>query len=141
VPRDTEHATRQKRALMSPRAPWHRARHLPGKGSGVTTCPEAPSPSPGRRRLWSRHVPHGPRPAPYTGRLWCRHMTEAPGPPSGRAPVPARVLWLQTRLFVWEGSKVVTCPVALGPGRTCVFSRRLTSGPSWPRPARGQPAH
>jgi hypothetical protein len=51
VPHGTEHATRQERAPVSPSAPRHRAHHLPEKGSGVTTCPEAPSSSPGGRGL------------------------------------------------------------------------------------------
>jgi hypothetical protein len=94
VPRGIEHATRQKRALVSPRAPCHKACHSLGVGFGVATCPEAPSPSPDRRRLQSRHVPRGSWPAPCVGRLWRRHVTEAPGPLLGRAPVPPRVLWL-----------------------------------------------
>jgi hypothetical protein len=115
VPQGTEHATHQKMAMGSPHAPWHRACHPPGKGSGVTTCLEAPSapptrkglwcchvprgtqhqsPSLGRRGLQSRHVPHGSRPAPCAGRLWRRHVTEAPRPPPGRAPISPRVLWL-----------------------------------------------
>jgi hypothetical protein len=118
VPHGTERATHQERAPVSPRVSRHPARHLPGKGSGVATCPEAPSPSPSRRGLWSRHVPHGSRPAPFAGRLWCRHVTEASGPPPGRGPVSPRVLWLQTRLLVREGSGAATCPMALGP-RAC----------------------
>jgi hypothetical protein len=47
--------------------------------------------------------------------LWRRHVTEALGPPSGRASVPARVMWLQTRLLVREGFGTATCPVALSP--------------------------
>jgi hypothetical protein len=134
--RGTEHATRQKRALVSPRAPWHRARHPSGKGSSVTTCPEAPctpitrkglqycrmpealSPSPGRRGLRSHHVPRGSRPAPYAERLWRRHMTEAPGPLPSRAPVSPCVMRLQNRLLMREGSGAAMCPMALGP-RAC----------------------
>jgi hypothetical protein len=133
VPRGTEHATRQKRALMSPCAPWHRACHPPGKGSCVAMCLEAPcaplarrgprcyhvpqgtEPIPGRRRLRSHHTPHGSRPAPYAGRLERRHVTKAPGPPPDRAPVPRRVLWLQTCFLVCEGSGAAMCRVALGP--------------------------
>jgi hypothetical protein len=111
-----EHATHQERASVSSRAQRHHACHPSGEGSGVTTYPEAPIPSPGSRRLWSHHMPHGSRPATYAGRLWCHHVTEAPGPPPGRASVPPRVLWLQTRLLVWEGSGAATCLVALGPG-------------------------
>jgi hypothetical protein len=68
-PKNESHSIRYKRALVSSRALWHRARHLLGKGSGVITCtnvlcaphagkgfgvitcPEAPSPSPSRRGL------------------------------------------------------------------------------------------
>jgi hypothetical protein len=96
----------------------HRACHPSGKGSGVTTCPEASSPSLDRRRLLSHHVPRGFRPTLCAERLCHRHVTKAPGPPSGRAPVPSRVLWLQTRLLVREGFGAATCPVALDP-RTC----------------------
>jgi hypothetical protein len=60
-------------------------------------------------------MPRGSKPAPCAGRLWRRHVTEAPGPPPGRAPVPPRVLWLQTRLLVREGSGATTCLVALVP--------------------------
>jgi hypothetical protein len=102
-------------APVLPRALRHCARHPPGKGSGVATWPKAPSPSPRRRGLRSCHVPRGSRPTSYAGRLWRRHVTEAPGPPSGRAPVSPRVLWLQTHLLVWEGSGASMCPVALSP--------------------------
>jgi hypothetical protein len=34
------------RALASPHAPWHRAHHLTGKGSGVAMCPAALDPPP-----------------------------------------------------------------------------------------------
>jgi hypothetical protein len=79
--------SRCQRALASPRAPWHRARHPSGEGSGVFTCPTAlnpppgmegsgvttypvtPTPPPDRRGLRSHHVSHGSRPIPYVGRL------------------------------------------------------------------------
>jgi hypothetical protein len=115
VPHGTEHATRQEKTLVSPRALRHYVHHSPGEGSSVAMCPKAPSLSTGRRRLWSRHVPRGSRPAPYAGRLWRRHVTEAQGPPPGRAPVSTRVLQLQTHLLVREGSEAAMCPVALGP--------------------------
>jgi hypothetical protein len=118
MPHDTERATRQERAPVSPCAPRHRVLHTLGNGSDVAMCPEPPSPSPGKRGLRSRRVPRGSRPAPCAGRLWHRHVTEAPTPPPGRAPVSPHILWLQTRLLVREGSKAVTCPVALGP-RAC----------------------
>jgi hypothetical protein len=98
---------------VSPCAPRHRAHHPLGKGSGVTTWPEAPSPSPGRKGLRSHHVPRGSRPAPCVGRLRCHHVTEAPGPPSGRAPVSPRVMWLQSYFLVQEGTGAAMCPVAL----------------------------
>jgi hypothetical protein len=66
VPHGIEHATRQERASVSPCAPMHQAHHSPGEGSGVTTCPEAPSPSPSRRGLWSHRVSHDSRPVPCT---------------------------------------------------------------------------
>jgi hypothetical protein len=103
---------------VSPRAPRHRTRHPSGKGYGVATCPDPSSPSPGRRGLRSRHVPHSSRPAPCVGRPWRRHVTEAPGPPPDRAQVSPHVMWLQTRLLVWEGSGATMCPVYLGP-RAC----------------------
>jgi hypothetical protein len=114
VPHDTERATCQERASVSPCALRHRARHSLEEGFGVVTCPEAPSPSLGRRRLHSCHVPRGSRPAPCAGRLWRYRVAEAPGPTPGRAQVTACVLWLQTRLMVREGSGAATCPVALG---------------------------
>jgi hypothetical protein len=114
MPHGKERATHQERALVSPRAPGHHARHPLGKGSSVVTCPEAPSPSPGRRGLQSHHVPYGSRPAPCARRLWRRHVTEASGPPPDRASVSPRVLWLQTHLLVQEDSRAATCPVALG---------------------------
>jgi hypothetical protein len=115
VPYGIERATHQERALVRHVPPRHRVRHPSGKGSGVATCLEAPSPSPRRRGLQSHHVPRGSRPAPYAGRLWCRHVIEAPGSPPRRAPVSPRVLWLQTHLLVWEDSGATTCPVALSP--------------------------
>jgi hypothetical protein len=62
-------------------------------------------------------------------------VTEAPRPPSGRASVSPRVMWLQTRLLVQEGFGAVTCPVALGHAHALL--RCLTSGSSCPRQARG----
>jgi hypothetical protein len=79
--------SRCQRALASPRAPWHRARHPLGEGSGVATCPAAPNPPPGtegsgitmcpmatspppcRRGLQSHHVSRSSRPVPCAGRL------------------------------------------------------------------------
>jgi hypothetical protein len=97
VPRGTVRAIHQERAPV------------------FAKCPEAPNPSPDRRRLRSHRMPHVSRPAPYAGRLWRRHVTEALGPPHGRASVPPRVLWLQTCLLVQEGFRAATCPVTLGP--------------------------
>jgi hypothetical protein len=115
IPHGTERATRQERALVLPHALRHHTCHLPGKDYGVAMCPEASSPSPGRRGLQSHHVLHGSRPAPCTGRLWCLHVTEAPGPSPGRAPASPRVLWLQTHLLVREGSEATKCLVAPSP--------------------------
>jgi hypothetical protein len=110
---------------------------LSRKGSRVATWPEAPSLSPSRRGLWSRHVPHGSRPTPCAGRLRRRHVTEALGPPLGRAPVSPHVLWLQTLLLVREGSRAAMCPMDLDLWCARAFSRFLTSRSSWPRQARG----
>jgi hypothetical protein len=97
VPRGIEHATCQERALVSPRAPWHRARHPPGRGFGVATCPEAPSAPPVRKGLRCHHMargtePRGSWPTPCEGRLRRHHVTETPGPPFGRTPVSPRVM-------------------------------------------------
>jgi hypothetical protein len=79
--------SRCQRALASPRAPWHRARHPSGEGFGVSTCPTAPNsplstegsgvttypvaptPPPGWRGLQRHHVSHGSIPVPFAGRL------------------------------------------------------------------------
>jgi hypothetical protein len=115
-------------ALAPPRVPGNRARYLLEQGFGVATCPmaqsapparkgfwcrhvaEAPCTPPVRRRLRSRHVPRGSRPTLCSGRLCRHHMTEALGSPSDRALVLPRVLWLQTRLLVREGSGAATYP-------------------------------
>jgi hypothetical protein len=55
-------ASQCKRALVSPCAPWHWVRHPAGKGSGVTTCHEAPNPPLGAGGLWHCHVPCGSQP-------------------------------------------------------------------------------
>jgi hypothetical protein len=86
------------RALASPRASWHRARHLTGKGFGVTTCPAAPHPllvwegsdvtTCGRARRPAGKdsivtmCPAAPYPPPGTGGLWRHHVR--PDPPPGR---------------------------------------------------------
>jgi hypothetical protein len=126
-----QNCSRCQRALALPRAPWHRARHLPDEGSDVTTCPTAPnpppgtegsdvttcleglSPPPGRGALRSRHVSHDSRTVPCTGRLWHSHKYKTLGPPPSRAPVSPRVLWLQTHLPMRECFGAATCPVAL----------------------------
>jgi hypothetical protein len=118
---------------MSPCAPWHRARHPPGKGSGIATCPEAPCTPLARKGLWCCHVPRGietvtrqeralesPCASWLQARPLCRmalasHVTEALGPPPGRAPISPHVLWLQTHPLVREGSRAATCLVVVGP--------------------------
>jgi hypothetical protein len=125
--------SRCQRALASPHAPWHRAHHPPGEGSGVATCPTTPNSPPGTKGsvvttypmapnltpggggLRSRHVSCSSRPVPCMGRLWHRNMSKALGPPLGRAPASSRVQWLQTHLPVHEGSGAATCTVALSP--------------------------
>jgi hypothetical protein len=109
VPHVTERVTYQERALMLLRAPTHRVRHPPGEGSGVATCPEAPSPSPGRGRLRSCHMPCGSRPAPAQE-----------GSPSDQ----------DTRTIVWQGFGTTTCPVAPDPppGAGGLQNRSVPSG-------------
>jgi hypothetical protein len=68
-----------------------------GKGPGVATCSTAPDSPPGAGGLCYRHVPRGTRPAVR----------------QGRASVSPRVLRLQIRPLVREGSSIVTCPKAL----------------------------
>jgi hypothetical protein len=77
------------RALASPCAPWHGARHPTGKGSTVVMCPAALAPSPG------------------AGGLWRHHVSCATGPTTrqGRAPVSPYVPWLQAHLLVWDVRK------------------------------------
>jgi hypothetical protein len=71
--RGTEHATCQKRAPVSPCAPWHRASHPPGKGSGVARCLEAPCMPPARKGLRCCHVPRGTEPI-----TWKERALESP---------------------------------------------------------------
>jgi hypothetical protein len=87
------------RALASPRAQWHRARHPTGKSSGVTMCPTASDPSPGAGGLCRHHVPHA------TG----------PTTQQGRALVSPHVPWLQICLMERVGSSITTCPMLPGP--------------------------
>jgi hypothetical protein len=77
--------TRCRRALASPRAPWHRACHPTGKGSGIATCPVAPDPPPGEGGLWRHHVLPGTPPDREV--LWCHHASRGSRPTSrcGRA--------------------------------------------------------
>jgi hypothetical protein len=114
-----------------PRGIGHRARHLTGKGSGIAMCPAAPDPPPGAGGLWCRHVTpglppgreglqchhmsYGSRSASRCGRALASPRATEPATQQGRALVLPRVPWLQTRLPVWEGSGVVTCPVPPGP--------------------------
>jgi hypothetical protein len=130
VPRGIEHATCQKRALVSSCAPWHRVRHPEGKGSGVTMCceascapparkglrcchvTEAPSPSPGRRGLQSHHVPRGSRLTPL------------------RRKALASLRDRGTRTTAWQGSSIATCPEAPepSPGAGGLRSHHVPSG-------------
>jgi hypothetical protein len=120
-----------RRALTSPCAPWHWARHTTGKGSVVDTCPTTSDPPPGVGGLWRRHVP--PDSPPGREGLRCRNVSRSSRPTSrcaralvlpcviglaarqGRALVSPYVLRLQTRLPVREGSGVAMCLVPPGP--------------------------
>jgi hypothetical protein len=124
---------------VSPRAPWHKACHQPGKGSGVVTCLEAPCASPARRGLQCCHVPRGTEPV--------TRQEKAPESPRG-SWIQARPLRRKalasprargTRTTVWQGSGTTTCHVALdpSPGEGGLRSRHVPSG-SQPR---GIPVH
>jgi hypothetical protein len=130
VPHGTKRATHQEMAPVSPRAPRHRARHPLGEGSSVATCLEASSPSSGRRRLRSHHVPRGSRPAPCAGRLWHRHVIKALRSLPGRASVPPHVRG--SRLASWCGRapEPSRAQWLSAPGHTRAFSGRMTSDPS-----------
>jgi hypothetical protein len=103
-----------RRALASPCAPWHRARHPTGKSSTITTCPVTADPS------------------SIVGGLLRRHVPRATGPATlhGRASVSPHVPRHQTRLLVWECSGVVMCPMALGllPGREELRCHHMSCG-------------
>jgi hypothetical protein len=91
--------SRCQRALASPRAPWHRARHPSGEGSGVFTCPTAPNPPPVMEGSGVTTYPVTPTPPPDRGEgsgvFTC---PTAPNPPPGM-----------------EGSGVTTYPVTPTP--------------------------
>jgi hypothetical protein len=120
-------------ALALPRVRRHRARHPPGKGPGVTTCPEAPCVPLTKRGLQCCHVPRGIEPitrqekapeSPHASWLQARPLhrkalasprdrglgTTAPQGfgtdtcPAAPDPPPGA-----------EGSGATTCLVALGP--------------------------
>jgi hypothetical protein len=76
--------SRCQRALALPRAPRHRACHLPGEGFGVATCPMAQSAPPARKGLRCRHVPRG------TERATCQER--APVSPHGPRHRASRLL-------------------------------------------------
>jgi hypothetical protein len=103
-----------RRALASPCAPWHRARHPIGKSSTITICPTTADPS------------------SIVGGLWRCHVPRATGPATlhGRASVSPHVPRHQTRLLVWECSGVIMCPMALGPlpGREGLRCHHMSCG-------------
>jgi hypothetical protein len=93
VSHGTEHATCQERALASPHAPWHRARHPSGEGSGVVMCPVAHSSPPIRRGLRCRHVPRGTKTTTRQGFGIDTCHVSRPVSWCGRAPRPPHVQW------------------------------------------------
>jgi hypothetical protein len=54
--------SRCRKALASPHAPWHQARHPARMSFGVATCPAALDPPPGAGGPRRHHVPRGPQP-------------------------------------------------------------------------------
>jgi hypothetical protein len=115
---------------VSPRAPWHRAHHPPGKGSGVTTCP--------RHRV--RHPP-----GKVSGVATCsKHRTRHPTGEGSRVttclttpgrPMRRKALTLPrdrgTRTTAPQGSGITTCHVApdTPSGAEGLQSRHVPSGP------------
>jgi hypothetical protein len=130
MPRGTEHIAHQKRAPVSSCALWHRARHPSRKGSGVTTCLEAPCAPLASRGLWCCHVRRGTEPitrqkkaseSPRASWLQARPLRrEALALPRGRG----------TRTTVRQDSDIDTCPVALNPplGAGGLRSHHVPSG-------------
>jgi hypothetical protein len=102
------------RALASPRAPWHRARHSTGKSSSVATCPTAPDPLSVPKNSGIAMCPVSPSTPPDREGLQCRHVSRAPDPPPG-----AGGLWRRhvprARHPTWKGSGVAMCPAAPDP--------------------------
>jgi hypothetical protein len=76
VSRGSRPASWCRRALASPRFPWHQACLSAGEGFGVTMCPSILDPPPGVRGLWHRHVSRSTRPA-------CDRTTSGGGPSPG----------------------------------------------------------
>jgi hypothetical protein len=119
---------------VSPCAPSHRARHLPGKDSGVVTCPEAPSTAPVGKGLRCRHVPRGTKRAtrqerapesPCASRLQaCPLCRKAPTSPCDRG----------TRTIARQGSGIAMCPMAPypPPGAGGLQSSHVSSSPRPP---------
>jgi hypothetical protein len=136
------------RALASPRAPWHRARHPTGKGSGVATCPVTLDPLLVREGSavatcsQARHpvgkgfgVTTTPDPPPGTGGLWGHHIRPGPSPRReglhcrhvSRGSRPASDVGGLWHHHMPHGSQPTRCAHA--------FPRCLASGSSWPHQA------
>jgi hypothetical protein len=91
-----------------PRALWHRARHLPGKGFGVTTYPESLSAPPARKGLWCHHVPRGTERATRQERALVS--------PRASRHQDHHHMSCGSRPTSWYGRALeLPCPVALGP--------------------------
>jgi hypothetical protein len=115
---------------VSPRAPWHKAHHPPGKGFDVTTCPEAPCAPPSRKGLRCCHVPRGTEPITHQERA-----SESPRalrlqvhPLCRKTLVSPRDR--DTRTIARQGSGITTYPVPPDPpsGVGGLQSRHVPSG-------------
>jgi hypothetical protein len=133
VPQGTEHATRQKWVPVSSCAPWHRARHPPGKGSGVAMCPESPCAPPTRKGLQCCHVPRGTEPITWQERaLESPHASQLQARPLHRKAL-ASPHYRGNRTTARQGSGIATCPMTLDlpPCAGGLRSHHVPSG-SWP---------
>jgi hypothetical protein len=111
VPHGTEQATCQERALVSPRASRHRARHPPGEGSGVCQMPRGTEPVTRQER-----ASESPRASCLQARPLCRKALTSPHDRG-------------TRTTARQGFGTATCPVApdLPPGARGLQSRHVPS--------------
>jgi hypothetical protein len=112
--------------------PWRQTLHLAREGSGITTCPMAPSSPLVREGSCVTTCLAVLDPPPAAGELWRCHVSCGTGLTSRprRAPASPCVPWFQTQLPVREGSGVAMCVVAPGPppGRGGLWCHHVSRG-------------